>query len=74
MDSASDDPPLEATWAKYIVLARFVNDLPIRRKRHAFLCMRKTPNATADTFMPGLGITAGEFCVFHALGMNQSRR
>ena len=74
MQGVVDDPPLHATWVKYLVLARYVAELPVRLKRHAFLCMRKTDGATSDLFIPLLGVTAGEFCIFHALAQEGPRR
>lgn len=73
MDSV-EDPPFVATWMKYIVLSRYIAELPIRQKRLAFWCMRQFAWANADMFFPSLGITAGEFCTFHALGQEQPRR
>lgn len=65
---------MAAKWIKYIVLARYISTLPIRQKRLAFACMRQTENATPELFIPSLGITAGEFCAFHALALEQPNR
>ncbi len=73
MEKAIEDPPHAPTWIKYLVLARYVSDMSIRRKRLAFQCMRRFEGCDANAFMPTLGITTGEFCVFHAIAQNQSR-
>jgi len=69
-----EEPPLLPTWSKYIILFRYVSSLSIRDKRAAFMAMRQVPGANADLFFPRLGITAGEFCVFHTLAHEEPRR
>ena len=68
-----DDPPLGATWSKYIVLFRYIQSLSIRSKRAVFIAMRADTSRSVDLFFPHIGITAGEFCVFHCLSQDSPR-
>jgi len=79
MDAAAEeviveDPLLAATWAKYIVIMRHVADMSTRDTRAAFQAMRTAPACSPDTFLPRLGVTVGEFCVFHTLRQGSGRR
>ena len=67
-DVVVEDALLGPTWSKYIVLSRHVADLTMRDKRVVFMLMRNTEGCTSDWFIPRLGITMGEFCVFHTIG------
>lgn len=69
-DAVTEDAAMVPTWAKYIVLSRHVSDLPMRDKRMVFTHMRNIEGCTSDWFIPRLGMTMGEFCVFHILGAN----
>jgi hypothetical protein len=78
MDEAEEilveDAPLSATWIKYIVIMKQVQSLSMREKRSAFYAMRNSPGCTSDTLLPKLGMTMGEFCVFHTLTQSMSRK
>lgn len=58
------------TWSKYVVLAKNIDELRVKDKRHIFQIMRTTPGMTEDTFLPQYGITTGEFAVWQVLGEN----
>lgn len=62
-----EDSPLTPSWIKYIVLKKHISGMSMREKRSAFHEMRSGENAGPDTLLPHLGVTMGEFCVFHAL-------
>ena len=68
-----DDSPLAPSWIKYIVLMKHVGKMSMKEKRSAFHFMRNGDNVGPDTFIPHLGVTMGEFCVFHTLSQTLSK-
>lgn len=73
VEAVIEDTPSSATWAKYCVVAKFVASLSMKDRRFAFTCMRQQPSCTTDTLVPALGLTAGEFCIFHTLCQSRAR-
>jgi hypothetical protein len=69
-----EDAPHAPTWIKYIVISRVVDSMTTRTRRVLFGLMRKTHWCTHDTFFPQFGLTAGEFCTFHALLQTRRQR
>lgn len=68
-----EDTPLLATWSKYIVMSYHVGRLGMRDKRFVFSALRKAGEVDEDMFIPRLGITTGEFAVFHTLAQSRAR-
>lgn len=61
------DKPLDVLqWERSVLIAKTVRELPSKIKRMIFTYLRD-PDTTENTFFPSLGITAGEFAVFHLL-------
>lgn len=48
---------------KYSRLFKHVNELSIKQKRNVFRQLRQHAPVTANSFLPQLGITAGQFAV-----------
>jgi hypothetical protein len=67
------DPVLYAAWAKYMVISRYVNCMPIRSRRIVFALMRENYEYGSQMFIPAVGVTAADFCAFHVLGSGASR-
>lgn len=53
-------------WERNLVIFHAVKNIETRVKRAIFLQLRDS-KTTADTLLLPLGITAGEFAVFHLL-------
>ena len=69
-----EDAALTPSWVHYTIMAKAVDRMAVRERRQAFHLMRKTPECTADSFMPLIGLTCGEFCVMHTLVTQPSAR
>ena len=67
------DPVSYAAWAKYMVISRYVHSMPIRNRRIVFALMREHCDLGGEMFMPHIGVTAADFCVFHVLGSSLAR-
>lgn len=71
-----DIPSTFPTWVKYTTLASYCDQLSIAKKRQVFLLIRSDPNLQGEMkqvshchnhYMPLLGLTMGEFAVFHTI-------
>jgi hypothetical protein len=68
-----EDSPLAATWSKYIVISYHVARLGMKDKRFLFSVLRNSTDVDENVFIPQLGITTGEFAVFHTLAQSRAR-
>ena len=48
------------------ILYSYVCSIQVRKKRTVFAAMRQANN-DPETYVPSLGITLGEFCVYYVL-------
>lgn len=64
---------LGTTWKRYIVVSRTVESLTTKERRRMFQLMRRSPDCTENSVFPLIGITVGEFCVFHTLATSRHR-
>ena len=68
------DAAMSPSWVYYVVAYRFVTDLSVRERRHAFQVMRNGASVTDEHLMPAIGLTCGEFCVLHTLATHVQSR
>ena len=64
---------LGTTWKRYIVVSKTVEALSTKERRRMFQLMRRSPGCTENSVFPSIGITVGEFCVFHTLATGRQR-
>lgn len=56
-----------ATYRKYNVLSKAIENLTVKQKREIFKLMRTGSDVTMHDFLPRYGFTVGEFSIFHVL-------
>jgi hypothetical protein len=63
------------SWQKYTILARHYDKLTIADKRAIFGIMRKNHavDGLENHYLPGFGITLGEFSMFHTIGEHNAK-
>lgn len=62
-------------WQKYTILARHYERLTIADKRAIFGIMRRNRHTEGleNHYLPGFGITLGEFSMFHTIGEHMAK-
>ena len=71
--SEHDLTGFECLQEKSMAINEHVRRLQVRDKRHIFQLMRQKENLSASHFLPGYGLSVGEFSVGHLLSENTTR-